>query len=390
MTPITETAALAAFCRRQAGADFVTVDTEFMRERTYWPKLCLVQIAGPAEAAVIDTLAPGLDLAPLFELLEAESVTKVFHAARQDIEIFFHLTGRVPHPIVDTQVAAMVCGFGEAVSYENLATKLAGAQIDKASRFTDWEKRPLTERQLRYAVADVTHLRTIWEKLGPRLEKSGRAEWVSEEMRVLTDPATYRLEPREAWRRLKTRSDKPRFLGILREVAAWRETEAQRRNLPRNRVLKDESLVEIAAHAPRSAAELERTRGLPRGLAEGGQGQAILAAVRRGLELPESELPQPPLRADLPPGLGPVVDLLRVLLKMKCEQHHVAQKLVASGDDLQLIAADDQAPVPALSGWRREMFGEDALALKHGRLALTAAGKHVKLVRLDGRRKADG
>jgi ribonuclease D len=382
MVLISDSGALAAFVGRQAGAEFVTIDTEFMRDRTFWPILCLVQVAGPGEAAAIDALAPGLDFAPLYALLADPKILKVFHAARQDIEIFFHRTGRIPAPIVDTQVAAMVCGFGDAVSYETLAGKLAGARIDKSSRFTDWAHRPLTERQLQYALSDVTHLRQTYEKLRRRIEKSGRADWVKEEMAELTDPAIYRLEPREAWRRIKVRSDKPRFLAILREVAAWREEEAQRRDLPRNRVIKDESLIEIAAHAPTSVEELARSRGLGRGFAEGRQGETLLAAIRKGLAIKESECPRPTPRAEVPPGLGPIVDLLRVLLKMRCEAHEVASKLVASADDLEKIAADDKAGVPALSGWRRELFGADALALKHGRLALTAAGRQIKIVEL--------
>jgi ribonuclease D len=382
MTLIADTGELARFCTRQSEAEYVTIDTEFMRDRTYWPKLCLVQIAGPEETAAIDAMAPGLDLAPLHELLANPAVLKVFHAARQDIEIFFHLTGRIPAPLVDTQVAAMVCGFGDAVSYENLAAKLAGARIDKSSRFTDWSHRPLTDKQLQYALSDVTHLRPAYEKLKRRIDKSGRAQWVEEEMGVLTDPATYRLDPRDSWRRLKTRSENRRLHAVLREVAAWREEEAQSRDLPRNRIIKDESIVEIAAHAPTTIDDLARSRGMQRGFAEGRMGQAILAAVKRGLELPEAECPTPAPRVDLPPGLAPVVDLLRVLLKTKCEAHDVAQKLVANAEDLTLIAASDAADVPALSGWRREMFGEDALALKHGRLALTADGKRIQVVPL--------
>jgi ribonuclease D len=383
MTLITESAELAAFCKRQDGADFVAVDTEFMRDKTYWPILCLVQVAGPSEAAAIDTMAPGLDLQPLYDLLVDERVTKVFHAARQDIEVFFHRTGRVPTPIVDTQVTAMVAGFGESVSYEILASKLAGARIDKSSRFTDWSHRPLSERQLHYAISDVTHLRPAYEKLMRRVGKAGRLDWVKEEMALLTDPATYRLDPRESWRRLKPRSDKPRFLAVLRELAAWREEEAQRRDLPRNRLLRDESLLEIAAHAPADIEALARTRGLSRSFAEGRQGTALLEAVQRGLAVPEADCPRMPPRQDLPTGLGPLVDLLRVLLKTKCELAGVAQRLVASSDDLQQIAADDAADVPALTGWRRDMFGADALALKHGRTALTAAGKTVRIIKLD-------
>ncbi len=384
MTLIAESIALADFCRRQRQAGVVAIDTEFMRDKTYWPQLCLVQIAGPHEAAAIDTLAPGIDLMPLFDLMADADVTKVFHAARQDVEIFFHLTGRIPAPLVDTQVAAMVCGFGDSVSYENLAAKLAGARIDKSSRFTDWAQRPLTDRQLQYALSDVTHLRLAYEHLQRRLAKTGRTEWVAEEMAVLTNPATYRLEPQEAWRRIKFRNDKPRALAILRDIAAWREEEAQRRDLPRGRILRDETLCEIAAHGPRNVDELARCRGLSRGLAENKQGQAILAAVKRGLDLPADQLPPVPPRRDLPAGLGPVVELLRVLLKMRCEDHEVAQKLVASADDLELIAADDEADVAAMSGWRREIFGGDALALKHGRLALTTVGRRVKVVSLGG------
>jgi len=384
MTLIADSASLAAFCKRQSRAEFVAVDTEFMRDRTYWPQLCLVQLAGPEEAAAIDALAADIDLSPLFELLANAKLLKVFHAARQDIEIFFHLTGRVPAPLVDTQVAAMVCGFGDAVSYENLAAKLAGARIDKSSRFTDWSHRPLTERQLQYALSDVTHLRPTYEHLRRRLAKSGRTEWVAEEMAVLTDPLTYALNPREAWRRIKFRTDKARTLAILREAAAWREEEAQRRDLPRNRVLRDETLCEIAAHAPVDSEHLARCRGFPRSISENRQGAQILAAVRRGLELPASECPKPAPRRDLPSGLGPLVELLRVLLKMRCEDHDVAQKLVASADDLEMIAADNGAQVAALNGWRREVFGADALALKSGRLALTVVGRRVKVVPLSG------
>jgi len=384
MTLIVENAALAAFCQRQRQAEFITIDTEFMRDKTYWPQLCLVQIAGPQEAAAIDSLAPGIDLAPLHELMADNRVTKVFHAARQDVEIFFHLTGKNPTPLVDTQVAAMVCGFGDSVSYENLASKLAGARIDKSSRFTDWAQRPLTDRQLQYALSDVTHLRPAYEHLALRLAKTGRSGWVAEEMAVLTSPSTYRLEPAESWRRIKFRNDKPRALAILREVAAWREEEAQRRDLPRGRILKDETLCEIAAHGPRNVDDLARCRGLSHAIPENKQGHAILAAVKRGLDIPANELPPVPPRRDLPAGLGPVIELLRVLLKMRCEDHEVAQKLVASADDLELIAADDEADVPAMSGWRREIFGADALALKHGRLALTTVGRRVKVVSLSG------
>ena len=383
MSLIADSAQLAEFCARIASADFITVDTEFMRERTYWPQLCLVQIGGPDEAAAIDPLAEGMDLSPLFRLLEDERILKVFHAARQDIEIFFNLTGRVPNPLFDTQVAAMVCGFGDSVSYETLAAQLAGTRIDKSVRFTDWSARPLTDRQIDYAMADVTHLRKIYVALAKRLKSGDRAHWLHEEMMTLLDPATYRLDPEEAWRRLKPRTPKPRLLMVLREVAAWREREAQRRDIPRNRLIRDEMVMDIAAHAPRTVDELARLRGLSKSLAEGRMGQDILAAVERGLALPESEAPTLPPPVDLPGGLGPVVELLKVLLKMKCERQQVAPKLIASTSDLERIAADDNAPVPALQGWRRELFGEDALALKHGRLALAMRGKRVVLMPVD-------
>ena len=383
MRLIADTAGLAEFCERQMHAEFVTVDTEFMRDRTYWPDLCLVQVAGPDEAAAIDPLGDGIDLAPLFKLMAASAVLKVFHAARQDIEIFYKLTGAVPLPLFDTQVAAMVCGFGDSASYETLAGKLAGARIDKSARFTDWSHRPLTDRQIHYALSDVVPLRAVYEKLQARLQRNDRAAWLEEEIKILTDPATYTLDPRESWRRFKLRGGSRRTLALLRELAAWREIAAQQRNLPRNRILRDEQVMEIAAHAPSTPADLARTRGLGKGFVEGRFGGEVLEVIRHALALPEHAHPEAPARRELPAGLGPLIDLLRVLLKLRCEEHGVAQKLVASAEDLELIAATDTADVPALSGWRRELFGEDALALKHGRIALTAAGKQIQLVRLD-------
>lgn len=382
MTLITDSAALAEFCARQKDAEFVAIDTEFMRERTYWPILCLVQVAGPDEAAAIDALAPGIDLAPLLELMADPAVLKLFHAARQDLEIFFHLSGAVPRPLFDTQVAAMVCGFGDSVSYETLVRKLAGAPLDKASRFTDWAHRPLTERQIRYALDDVVHLRTVYDRLQQLLAKNGRAEWFAEEMAALADPALYRAEPAEAWRRfrLRGRADS-RFLGVLRTLAAWREAAAQQRDIPRGRILRDEALIEIATHAPREIEQLARTRSLGKGTAEGKLGREILDAVAQGLADPD---PPPAIaqKPQSPPGLGPLIELLRVLLKQRCEDFEVAQKLVASADDLEAIASDDSAGVPALHGWRREVFGNDALALKHGKLALTAGRNRIELVPL--------
>jgi ribonuclease D len=382
---ISDTASLAAFCDRLKSAQFVTVDTEFMREKTYWPQLCLVQVGGPDEARAIDPLAPGIDLQPLFDLMADTNVLKVFHAARQDVEIFLHMADAIPTPLFDTQVAAMVCGFGDAVGYETLAAQLARARIDKSLRFTDWAMRPLTDKQVQYALADVTHLRVAYEKLVRKLEKNGRLGWLTEEMAMLAHPGTYRVDPTDAWKRLKPRSSSSRFLAVLSELAAWREREAQERDLPRQRVLRDETLMEIAAQHPSNTTELGRTRGIGKGLVEGRMGQSILEAVQRGLALPESQCPAPPDRVDLPKGLGPVVDLLKVLLKMKCDEHGVASKLVANVADIESIAADDDADVPALHGWRRELFGEDALRLKHGRIGLgfCTDGRRLRLAPLE-------
>ncbi len=381
MTIITDSQAVAAFCARQQGADFVAVDTEFMRERTYWPILCLVQVAGPEEAVAIDALEPGIDLAPLLALMADERTLKVFHAARQDVEIFFNLMGAVPSPLFDTQIAAMVCGFGDAASYETLVGKLAHASLDKSSRFTDWSHRPLSERQIHYALADVVHLRTVYERLLLLLAENGRTTWFAEEMAALVEPALYRADPAEAWRRFRLRGRvEQRFFAVLRGVGAWREAAAQQRNLPRGRIVKDEAVLEIASHAPKTIEALGRTRSLGKGVAEGKLGGEILDAIRRGLGAAGSILPPTTVRAETPPGIGPLLELLRVLLKHRCEEHRVAQKLIASADDLEAIAADDRAAVPALSGWRYDIFGKDALALKHGRLALTVRDNHIALV----------
>jgi ribonuclease D len=382
MTLITENTDLAAFCKRLAGAELIAVDTEFMRERTYWPKLCLVQVAGQEEAAAIDPLADGMDLAPLFALLSAPDTLKVFHAARQDLEIFHKLMGgTLPQPVFDTQVAAMVCGFGDQVSYETLAAKLAKARIDKSSRFTDWSLRPLSARQIDYALSDVVHLVPVYRKLAARLQSSGRADWLGEEMAALTDPANYATDPQQAWRRIKSRSGSGRLLAVLRELAAWREREAQGRDVPRAWVLRDEAMMEIAHHTPRTADELARTRGLARKFAESATGEALLAAVARGLAVPETELPSIDLRKEIPRGIAAVADLLKVVLKMKCDEADVAQRLVASAEEVELIAASgEDAGVHALTGWRRQVFGEAALKVRSGDLALVVRGKKLDLV----------
>ncbi len=384
MPIITDTAALAEFCEHLAKSTYITVDTEFMREKTYWPQLCLVQLADDEKAMAVDAEAENIDLTPLFDLMADKSVLKVFHAARQDLEIFYKLGGALPTPLFDTQVAAMVCGFGESVGYETLVNKLVGEQVDKSSRFTDWSHRPLTDKQINYALADVIHLRPIYEKLEAKLTKSGRHDWLDEELAKLTDETIYQFPPREAWRRVKARNPKPRFLAVLREITAWRETEAQKRDLPRNRVLRDEALVEIAHHTPKNVKELARTRGLGQRLAEGSSGEQLLQAVEAGLNLPDEECPKVPRRPNLPRGIGPVTDLLKVLLKMKCEQQEVAQKLIASGDDIEKIAAyGEQADVPAMTGWRRQLFGDDALNLRDGKLALVINGQALELVEIE-------
>jgi len=381
MKLITTTDELAAFCKPLADTEFVAVDTEFMRERTYWPKLCLAQVAGPDDAAAIDTLAEGIDLAPLDELMLNPKVLKVFHAARQDLEIFYLRLQKVPGPLFDTQVAAMVCGHGEAASYESLATRLAKAKIDKSSRFTDWSRRPLSERQITYALSDVTHLRVVYEKLKKQLDKTGRFSWIAEEMAILSDPTIYRADPEQAWRRLKPRGASPRMMAVLKEIAAWRERTAQRIDIPRQRLVRDEQLLEIASHAPKSIEELAATRGLGRGFAEGWQGRELMEAIERARALPESELP---VRDKAPEQLrapGAIVDLLRTLLRLKAEQAGVAGRLVASADELDRLAAGKR-DIAALRGWRHEVFGADAVDLIEGRLALALNGDQPKLIQL--------
>jgi ribonuclease D len=374
---ITSSVELSAICKRLSRSEYVTVDTEFMRETTYWPRLCVIQMAGSEDTAIVDAMAPNLDLEPFFKLMANERVMKVFHAARQDIEIIFHRGGLIPHPVFDTQVAAMVCGFGESVSYDQLVHRLTGARIDKSSRFTDWGRRPLTERQAEYALADVTHLRQVYEALAARLEEHGRAEWVGEEMDVLTSPATYKLEPADAWKRLKMRVRKPAELAVLQELAAWREREAQARDVPRSRVLKDDAIYEIASQQPTVQAALGQLRTIPRGFERSRAAEEILGAVRRALDIPKDDLPRVPKHRPASNGNGAAVDLLKVLLKMISESHGVASKIIATVDDLEAIAGDDSADVPALHGWRRDLFGETALKLKRGEIALAVEMNHV-------------
>jgi ribonuclease D len=382
MQPITTTETLTDACARMAQHPFVTVDTEFLRESTYYPKLCVAQMASTAEALVVDTLADGIDLAPFFGLMADQSVVKVFHAARQDIEICWHEAGIIPRPIIDTQVAAMVLGYGDSISYDQLVQRITGDNLDKSHRFTDWTRRPLSDAQLAYAVSDVTHLRDVYLKLANDLEKRGRSEWMREEMKVLTSPDTYRFEPEHAWERLKTRVRKPKELAVLIEVAAWREREAQERDVPRGRVLKDDVIGDIAVQAPTTIERLGNLRSLPRGFERSKWGEAIVAAVQRGLArdpktLPRLDRPKPAVNGQA------TVELLKVLLRMTAERHGVAAKVIATVDDLDRIAADDDADVPALHGWRRELFGEKALALKQGRLSLAIERGRVVAVERD-------
>ena len=377
---IENTTDLARLCQRLAGEEFVTVDTEFMRERTYWPELCVVQLAGAHEVAVVDAQAPEIDLAPLGRLFADESVLKVFHAARQDIEICVLRFGDVPRPLFDTQIAAMVAGFGEQAGYDSLVSALTGGTIDKAHRFSDWSARPLSASQIDYAAADVTWLREVYTRLCKRLEADKRVDWVAEEMADLADPAKYRADPDSVWERLRPRSNNRRFLALVRALAAWREREAQRVNIPRQRLLRDEVILEIAATAPETPDALARARGISRGFAEGRTGASLLAVIAEASALPEDALPEAPRAREGARPSPALVSLLKVLLAAKCEEHHVAARLVASSDDIDRLAAENAPDVAALHGWRREVFGEDALALKQGRVALGVAGRRITLI----------
>ena len=384
MAVIADSTSLTKFCDRLIKSSYITVDTEFMRDQTYWPRLCLVQIADEHEAAAIDTLAKGINITPLLNLLSNSRILKIFHAARQDLEIFYRLMGRLPSPIFDTQIAAMVCGFGDSAGYDTLVRKLTDETIDKSSRFTDWALRPLSQRQINYALGDVTHLRQVYIKLNEMLGQNNRHNWMDEELSILRDTKNYTFAPEDAWRRIKYRAPKPRFLAILKEVAAWREIEAQNKDIPRNRIVRDESLIEISHHAPKTINDLSRARGLSLKKAEGSLGKALLKAVKVGLNVPSENLPEVKRDAPLPKGIGPITDLLKVLLKLKCEKHDVAQKLIATVNDMEQIAAFGQnANVPALQGWRQEVFGIDALRLRSGQLAMVIKDHNLELVEIN-------
>ncbi|CAN7252510.1 ribonuclease D [Neorhizobium tomejilense] len=380
---ILTTAALEEACIQLAQSDFITIDTEFLRETTFWPELCLIQMASPTVEVLVDPLAKGLSLKPFFELMANPAVTKVFHAARQDIEIIHHLGNLVPHPIFDTQVAAMVCGFGDSVSYDQLVSRIKDVHIDKSSRFTDWSRRPLSDKQLEYALADVTHLRDVYLFLKAQLEREGRALWLTEEMAVLESPGTYDLHPDDAWARLKSRLRKPTELAVLKFVAAWREREARSRNVPRSRVLKDDAIYEIAQQQPKDVEAMSRLRTIPKGWERSASGTAIIEAVNAALALPKTEMPHAPKHVHVPEGTAAAVELLKVLLKLISDKQGVAAKIIANTDDLERIAAEGEAAnVGALHGWRRDLFGETALKLISGGVALRFVNKKVEAVEL--------
>ncbi|CDZ27602.1 ribonuclease D [Neorhizobium galegae] len=380
---IQTTAALEEACIQLAQSDFITIDTEFLRETTFWPELCLIQMASPTVEVLVDPLAKGLSLKPFFELMANPAVTKVFHAARQDIEIIYHLGNLVPHPIFDTQVAAMVCGFGDSVSYDQLVSRIKDVHIDKSSRFTDWSRRPLSDKQLEYALADVTHLRDVYLFLKAQLEREGRALWLTEEMAVLESPGTYDLHPDDAWARLKSRLRKPAELAVLKYVAAWREREARSRNVPRSRVLKDDAIYEIAQQQPKDVEAMSRLRTIPKGWERSASGTAIIEAVNAALALPKTEMPHAPKHVHVPEGTAAAVELLKVLLKLISDKQGVAAKIIANTDDLERIAAEGEAAdVGALHGWRRDLFGETALKLISGGVALRFVNKKVEAVEL--------
>lgn len=384
MTIITNSDALAEFCKKLSTNDFITIDTEFIREKTYYPKLCLVQLSGlDKDARAVDPLVEGLDLSPLFELLKNENIVKVFHAARQDLEIFFNMTRAVVNPVFDTQIAAMVCGYGDSIGYEKLVKNIADEQIDKSSQFTDWSLRPLSDKQLNYALGDVTHLCDVYLHLKEELQKRGRTKWVYQEKEILISPATYENDPYKTWERIKIRSPKPKSLAILRELAALREQQAQKRNIPKNWVVRDDALADMANQAPRDNKQLAKIRNISKEMSESKFGELLLQAIETALETPRDQWPVPKKKRQLAPHALVIVDILKMLLKMQSTEHDVAPKIIASSDDLEAIALDDEANVPALKGWRREVFGNDALAVKHGKLAIGLKNGKIAKVPLD-------
>ncbi len=371
MPVITKSEDVKAFCEELSKHEFITIDTEFLREKTYFPKLCLVQLSSPDKhAKAIDPLAEGINLEPLFELLANENVLKIFHSGRQDLEIFYNLTGKVVAPIFDTQIAAMVCGYGDSIGYENIVRNVTGVQIDKSSQFTNWALRPLSDKQITYALGDVTHLCDVYLNLKAELERRGRAEWVAQEDKILTNPATYANDPYKAWERIKIRSPKPKSLAVLRELAAWRELQAQKRDIPKPWIIRDDALSDMANQAPRDEKQLAKIRNVSKEMAEGRTGKQLLEVIAKAVNSPKDDWPEPKKKVQLPSAALAVTDILKMLLKVQSAEHDVAAKIIASASDIEAIAMDDEANVPALSGWRREIFGAEAIAVKHGRLAI--------------------
>ncbi|MEM9046047.1 MAG: ribonuclease D [Pseudomonadota bacterium] len=393
MHVITTTEELSEVCDRFSSSSYVTVDTEFLRERTYWSQLCLVQMARPGDdegdAVLIDPLAEGIDLAPLFALMANPNVVKVFHAARQDVEIFHHMAGVIPTPLVDTQVMAMVCGHGDQVGYETIVRRIVKSEIDKSSRFTDWSRRPLSAKQLRYALADVTHLRQVYEALEAEVSQSGRAHWVAEEMAILTNPATYENDPDAMWMRVKARSNNPKLLAVIRSLARWRELTAQDRDIPRSRVLKDDALIEIATSKPTNPQEFGKLRLAQRDVRKPEVTAEILAAIAEGLACPKDRLPKLPTPPRRKEGSAAIADMLRVFLKARSEQLKVAPKLIASTADLDALAGEEEPNVALLKGWRREVFGEDALKICAGQLALAVGRSGVEVIALTAKSEGE-
>lgn len=389
MSVITSNDDLKALCERLSKSEYVTVDTEFLRDKTYYSKLCLIQIADDHEYHAIDPLAGSLDLTPFYDLMENQSVVKVFHAAKQDIEIFVHQAGIVPNPLFDSQIAAMVCGFGDSIGYEKLVTSLCNEQLDKSTRFTDWSRRPLTERQINYALGDVTYLRTIYKKLKEKLEQSGRENWLKEEIAELTDKETYIIHPEEAWKRIKIRNSNRRFNALVRKIAEWRENQAQSRNLPRNRVMRDEVLLELCAVRPQHTNALTSIRGLGANFASSKGGKSVISTIQEVMALPDDQLPVISRKPPPSQNTDPIVELLKVLLKLVCKKENVAPKLLANVQDLEKIAEDDQADVKALKGWRYEIFGKDAIALKNGKEAFAIKNGEIVIFNIENQDDSD-
>jgi len=373
---------LNALCVELSAGPYFTIDTEFLRDKTYYPQLCLIQVASPdGQPKAIDPLMDGIDLAPLLTLLADEKILKVFHAARQDLEIFFNLMGKVPHPIFDTQVAAMVCGFGESIGYYSLVADICGVHLDKGAQFTDWSRRPLSNKQLLYALDDVTYLRDIYESLAEKLESTGRTTWLIQEMDILTSRETYENKPEDSWERIKVRTDKPKVLAVLREVAAWREREAQSRDVPRQRIVKDEVLADMAIHPPETVEELGRIRGLSLDFARGKMGKGLLEGVLKGLATPPKDCPHLERRPKFPSEMTPTLEMLKMLLRIQCAEHDVAPKLVSNTEELEAFIMNPQGDLPILKGWRNEIYGQVAQKLMSGKIALCLRDKQI--TRLD-------